>query len=132
MTRVARREGLPPLHVRTSAPAPTEAQKAERTTSLQNQIRYAFAIQPHAPRRHLENNDWDVIEAADALWEEEESTRNRTPLPEAYEVPMGRNVETSQLHARTVLSQQLKTGSEDITSYRERNTALFGLLQRNH
>jgi hypothetical protein len=76
-----------------------------------------------------------VIEAADAFWEQEEAARNGTISPELwYDLPMARTVETSRLHARTALSRRLKDGNNDnINSlpHKHRNTALFGLLQRN-
>jgi UBA-like domain len=132
VTKVARREGLPPVHLQPRAPGPTEAQQAERITALQNQIRYTFAIQPHILRRHLRNNHWNVIEAADAFWEEEEAARNHNTLPELwYDLPMARTVENSRLHARTALRRRLNAGTNNTDSLPHSNTALLGLLQRN-
>ncbi|ERF76841.1 hypothetical protein EPUS_07631 [Endocarpon pusillum Z07020] len=132
VTRVARREGLPPLDLQPCAPAPTQAQQADRIVALRNQIRYTFAIQPHILERHLRNNNWNVIEAADAFWEEEETARNSNVLPQDYDIPMGRTVETSRLRARTALHRRLNTGSRDTKSTSQTNSAIFGLLQRNH
>ena len=132
VARVARREGLPPLNLQPRAPAPTQAQQADRIVALQNQIRYTFAIQPHILRRHLRNNNWNVIEAADAFWEEEETAQNRNALPHDYDIPMGRTVETSRLRARTALRRRLNTGSGETNSTPQTNSAIFGLLQRNH
>ncbi|KAF7506896.1 hypothetical protein GJ744_011137 [Endocarpon pusillum] len=132
VTRVARREGLPPLHLQPCAPAPTQAQQADRIVALRNQIRYTFAIQPHILQRHLRNNNWNVIEAADAFWEEEEAARSSNVLPQDYEIPMGRSVETSRLRARTALRRRLNTSSRDTNSTPLTNSAIFGLLQRNH
>lgn len=132
VTRVARREGLPPLNLQPRAPAPTQAQQADRIVALQNQIRYTFGIQPHILRRHLRNNNWNVIEAADAFWEEEETARNSNVLPQDYDIPMSRTVETSRLRARTALRRRLNTGSRDTNYPPQTNSAIFGLLQRNH
>ena len=127
VTRVARREGLPPLDLRHLAPALTEAQQAERITTLQNQIRYAFAVQRHILRRHLRNNSCNAIKAADAFWQEEGAAQNR-----AHDPPMGRIVESSRLHTRTALRQRLNRGESNSNPLSQRNTAVFGLLQRNH
>jgi hypothetical protein len=121
------------LDFRPSVPALTEGQQADRIAALQNQIRYAFAVQPHVLRRHLRHNNWNVIEAADAFWAEEEAARNRRIRPQAYyEVPMGRTVETSRLHARTTLRRRLNMTAADSNPLPQSNTAIFGLLQRNH
>lgn len=133
VTRVARHEAIPPLDIRPRAPAPTETQQADRVTALQNQIRYTFAIQPNVLRRHLRNNNWNVIEAADAFWEEEETARNRTTVTRGfYDLPMARSVETSRLHARTALRRRLNASIQSNNPRQLRNTALLGLLQRNH
>jgi hypothetical protein len=132
VTRVVEREGLPPLSVRPCAPALTDPQQAERVTDLQNQTRYTIAVQPHVLRRHLRNNNWNVIDAADAFWEEEEAARNRTILPDPYyDIPVARTVGNSRLHARTALRRHHNTGDESTNSIPQTNTAIFGLLQRN-
>ncbi len=128
---MARREALPPLNLQPRAPAPTQALQADRIIALQNQIRYTFAVQPHIVRRHLSNNNWNVIEAADAFWEEEETARNSNLLPQDYNLPMGRTVETSRLQARTALRRRLNTGGHGTDSTPHTNSAIFGLLQRN-
>lgn len=129
---MARPEDLPALDVGRRTPTPTEAQQMERIIALQNQIRYTFAVQPHILRQHLRNNKWDVIEAADAFWDEEETARNHTGFSNAYyELPMARTVETSRLHARNALRRRLNTDVAGTNPVQHTNTALFGLLQRN-